>query len=188
MSDTHRSLVCADGEILRLRSLREGDENGLRSFHDQLSPRSRELFTPHGYDDPLLRNYVSRAQEGEDRSYVLLNSDDAVVGYFFLWNFKGPVPALGIGLADAYQDRKLGRQMMQVLIDDARAAGRDGIELTTVLDNHRAYALYESLGFEYVGNVENVAGDGRVVVERMLFLAFKPGAKPTEGRFRPPVM
>ena len=184
--DGLRRLRARDGESLRARLLAPGDEPALRNFHDSLSPVSQSRFTPHGYDDPLLQMYVERCQAGIDRSYVLLDEIETVVGYFFLWEFTDPVPALGIGIADDWQGKKLGPQMMEILIEDARATGSDGIELTTVLDNDRAYALYEKMGFVYQGNVENVAGDGRVVVEKKLFLAFKEGAKPSDREFRPP--
>jgi len=187
MSENSRVLTCTDGETLSVRTLRHGDETRLQKFHDNLSPQSQARFTPHGYDQELLQRYVRRSLTGEDRSYLLLNRADKVVGYFFLWDFATPVPALGIGIADDYQGRKLGPQMMQILIDDARAAGRDGIELTTVLDNERAFALYQSMDFDYLGDVDNVAGDGRIVTERMMFLALKENARPGTHDFRPPV-
>ena len=57
----------------------------------------------------------------------LLDETDTVVGYFFLWEFTDPVPALGIGIADDWQGKKLGPQMMQILIDDARNADRSTV-------------------------------------------------------------
>lgn len=187
MSEDCRVLTCSDGGTLSVRTLNHGDETRLRQFHDALSARSQSLFTPHGYDQEMLQRYVDRSLAGEDRSYLLLNEADTVVGYFFLWDFITAVPALGIGIADDHQGRKLGPQMVQILIDDARAANRDGIELTTVLDNQRAFALYQSMGFKYLGDVDNVSGDGRVVIERMMFLAFKKNAQPSTHSFRPPV-
>lgn len=187
MSENSREVTCCNGELLTVRTLSRGDESRLQHFHDSLSPHSQSRFTPHGYDRDLLQRYVARALAGEDRSYILLNDADIVVGYFFLWDFITAVPALGIGIADDYQGRKLGPQMMQILIDDARAADRDGIELTTVVDNERAFSLYQSMGFKYLGDVDNVAGDGRVVTERMMFLAFKETARPSTHNFRPPV-
>lgn len=184
--DGLHTLRARDGESLRARLLAPGDEPALRKFHDSLSPVSQSRFTPHGYDDHLLHMYVQRCQSGTDRSYVLLDGNDTVIGYFFLWEFTEPVPALGIGIADEWQGKKLGPQMMEILIEDARAADRDGVELTTVPDNDRAYALYEKMGFIYQGNVENVSGHGRAVEEKKLFLALKEGAQPSDREFRPP--
>ncbi len=187
VSFTETTIESSDGESLRYRRLAPGDEAALRQFHDKLSPSSKSLFTPHGYDTVLLRNYVERNQLGIDRSYVLIAAASTIVGYFFLWDFSLPAPSLGIGIADDWQDKKLGPKMLRILIDDARAAGKQGIELTTVIDNHRAFALYRKMGFEHHGEVENIAGDGRIVVEKRMFLALKEGARPTDREFRPPV-
>jgi ribosomal protein S18 acetylase RimI-like enzyme len=72
--------------------------------------------------------------------------------------------------------------MLRFLIDEARLKGREGIELTTVLTNVRALQLYRRVGFEEIGEVDNVAGDGRIVRERRMFMALKPGARPVAAR------
>jgi len=129
---------------------------------------------------------IARAEDGTDLACVLLAGKD-IVAYFFMWNMADPVPLLGIGIADHYQGRGLGAQLMKILIDDARAADRDGVELTTMLTNARAFALYKKVGFQYIEDVDNVAGDGRVVRERWMFLPLKPGVKPVRREHRPPV-
>jgi len=43
------------------------------------------------------------------------------------------------------------------------------------------------MGFEYYADVQNRVGDGRVVIERAMFYALKPGAQPLEGAHAPPV-
>ena len=111
---------------------------------------------------------------------------EELVGYYFLWDFDQPAPVLGIGLADAWQGQGLGRLMLRHLIEEARRAGRDAIELTTGLGNERAFRLYRRVGFELVGEVDNVAGDGRIVRERRMFLPLKPGVQPVERSFEPP--
>ena len=54
-------------------------------------------------------------------------------------------------------------------------------------DNENAFALYQKVGFEYVGDVENRTGDGTIVIERAMFYPMKEGAKPMEGAHEPPV-
>ncbi len=179
------TLVARNGTALEIRLLGEADVGGLQRFNASLSEVTRAVFLPHAYDDATVRRFVERNRAGEDRSYVLEAGPD-VIGYFFLWEFKHPVPILGIGLADAWQRQGLGEAMIRRLIDDARAAERDAIELTTVPGNARAFRLYRRLGFEHVGDVDNIAGDGRVVREHRMFLALKPGARAGERAFRPP--
>ena len=179
------TLTTRSGENLLARRLADGDAPALAAFHAHLSEPSRSTFTPHAYDPETIARYIDRSLSGEDRAYVLLAGRE-VVGYFFLWEFQEPIPSLGIGIADAYQGEGLGPQMMELLIDDARAGDREGIELTTLPENDRAFALYETMGFQYLGDVDNVAGDGRHVVERKMFLSLKEGAQPSSRKFKPP--
>ncbi|MGB0578925.1 MAG: GNAT family N-acetyltransferase [Limisphaerales bacterium] len=181
-----RTITSRSGQTLTVRRLAGRDVNALQSFHQELSPETRSRFTPHAYEDAIIAVYVRRNEQGKDLIYVLETGDREIVGYFFLWEFKDPVPLLGIGLADAMQGEGLGKTMMEILIAEAQAAGCDGIELTTFPDNERAFRLYLSVGFNEIGMVENITGDGRKVIERKMFLPLKEGAKPTEREFKPP--
>ena len=180
-------LVTKDGYVLSARRLTRADAAALQRFGKELDAESRRKFTPHRYDDAALEILMSRSEKGID--YTVAGFDgEKLATYFFLWNFTEPVPGLGIGMRNEYQHRGLGRPMMEHLIEAARENGCDGVELTTMLDNHNAFALYEKCGFRYFGNVENVSGDGKVTVERGMFLALKPGAKRTGIRIHPPVV
>ncbi len=169
-----------------MRPLSEGDGPALQRFNAGLWEQTRSTFLPHGYDEITVANYIERSSQEIDRAYVVLGEEE-VIGYFFLWNTKEPTAVLGIGITDAYQDQSLGTQMMEILIEDAKAIGLEGIELTTVLDNERAFGLYRKMGFRYLYDVDNVAGDGRVVRERAMFLPLRVGAKPQLRKFGPPV-
>ncbi|MCG3147008.1 MAG: hypothetical protein PCFJNLEI_00444 [Verrucomicrobiae bacterium] len=158
----------------------------MQAFNAALLPETRIRFYPHAYDDATVGKYIARSEAGEDLNFVLWDGL-RIVGYFFLWYYRQRVPLLGIGLLDELHGLGLGRQLMKILIAAARGNGNEGIELTTFLDNHRAFALYEKMGFRYLGNVENLTGDGRVVIERAMFLALKPGAQPMTGPHQPPV-
>jgi ribosomal protein S18 acetylase RimI-like enzyme len=181
-------LTTRSGHVVRVRLLAPGDAPLLRRFNDSLSEQTRELFSPHAYDEATLAKVIRRAQADRDRVYLAVDSaGDRVAGYFFLWFMDEPVPVLGIGLADAYQGDGLGRQLMDILADDARAAGKDGIELTTMLTNDRAFHLYRKVGFQYLGDVDNATGDGRMVRERHMFMPLREGAAPSPREHGPPV-
>ena len=175
-----------DGQTLVVRELCAGDVQALQQYHAGLSPETRAVFTPHAYDDATVARMIARAVDGTDLACVALAGRE-IVAYFFLWNMVDPVPSLGIGITDRYQHKGLGVQFMKMLIAGASAAKRDGVELTTVLTNARAFALYLKVGFQYVEDVDNIAGDGRVMRERWMFLPLKPGAKPIRREHRPPV-
>ena len=171
---------------LPVRSLTGADAFALQKFNAELSDESRRKFLPHAYDDATVAKILARSDSRDD--LVLAAFDDGrIVAYFFLWHFRERVPVLGIGMLDAYQGKGLGRKIMLLLIDEAMKADRDGIELTTMLDNDVAFALYQKVGFRYLGNVDNIQGDGKHVIERALFYPIKPGAKPMEGAHKPPV-
>ena len=76
---------------------------------------------------------------------------------------------------------------MYRLIEDAKAAGCAGVELTTALRNDRAFGLYEKVGFDCLGQVDNVTGDGRTVKEWHMFYPIKPGITPPPRRHCAPV-
>ena len=185
--DLHETaaLTTRDGCKLTVRRLTANDAKALQQFDADLSAESHRKFLPHGYDDESVAKVLARSESGDDFTLGAFDGD-RIVGYFFLWYMDKAVPLLGIGMLDAYQHRGLGRQMMQLLMQHGRDTGRDGIELTTMLDNDNAFALYQKVGFVYQGNVENVAGDGKVQVERHLFYAIKPGAQAPTGAHGPP--
>jgi ribosomal protein S18 acetylase RimI-like enzyme len=175
-----------DGRELPVRRLTTGDAAALARFNDDLSDASRRLFLPHRYDGATLAKILARAEAGDDLTLGVFDAE-RIAGYFFLWYFRQRVPLLGIGLLDAYHGPGLGRQILTLLHGEARPAGRDGVELTTMPDNARAFALYQSVGFRYLRDVENIQGEGETVIERAMFYEIKPGARPMDGPHRPPV-
>jgi RimJ/RimL family protein N-acetyltransferase len=179
------SLPARNGTRLEIRPLTTPELPALARFNTGLSAATRAVFLPHAYDAATLARQVERHAAGLDRSYVVVHGAE-IVGYFFLWEFDHPVPLLGLGLADPWQGQGLGAPLLQRLIAQARDAGRAGLELTTVLTNTRAFALYQRAGFVPVGVVDNIAGDGRVVREHRMFLALQSGATPPDRDFRPP--
>lgn len=75
------------------------------------------------------------------------------------------VMMLGISVAPEAQGQGVGRALMQALIDYAdRWAQVLRLELQVYADNHRAIALYESLGFRHEGrHVGYALRDGQYV-------------------------
>jgi ribosomal protein S18 acetylase RimI-like enzyme len=179
-------ITTRDGKLLSVRKLTRADRLALQVFNDSLHPDSRRKFLPHRYDDATLDKALTRSEEGLDLTLGVFDSD-RIVGYFFLWCIGERIPLLGIGILDEFHRRGLGQQLTAILIEEARNAGKEGIELTTMQDNDNAFALYQKMGFVCYGDVENTVGDGSIVVERALFYEIVPGAKPMQGPHGPPV-
>jgi len=183
---TMRRLTTKDGRAVAVRRLVQADRGKLQQFDRDLSDETRFLFPPHSYDDETVDEYIRRNERGDDIIYVA-EHEDKIVAYFFLWYASRPTCLLGIGIADEFQGVGLGRQLMEILIESGREAGCEAIELTTAPENERAFVLYQKCGFQYLGDVENQMGEGKVRVERCMFLPLKPGAKPMEEPHAPPV-
>ena len=54
----------------------------------------------------------------------------------------------GLGVAETYQRRGVGRALMAAAADEAEQMGGDRLGLAVEPDNEPAVRLYESLGFE----------------------------------------
>jgi RimJ/RimL family protein N-acetyltransferase len=185
MPSLRATLSARNGSLLQVEELSPAHLAGLQAFNAGLSVATRAVFLPHAYDAMTLERYEARHRAGRDRAYVL-RAAETVVGYGFLWEFDQLVPLLGLGLADAWQGQGLGAPFLRILINDAETAGRHGVELTTVTTNTRALRLYQRAGFVLRGEVDNRAGDGRVVREYRLFLPLRAGAQPPDRAFGPP--
>ena len=183
--DTGRTIRLRDGAEVEVRPLSAREIAGLARFNAALSASSRALFLPHAYDETTLTRQVARHTRGEDLSLVVAE-DERIVAYAFLWEYDRPFPLPGLGVADAWQGRGLGGALLDRLVAAAVVAARDGIELTTVPHNTRARSLYESRGFRVAGEVDNIAGDGRVVRELRMCLALRAGGRSPKRRFAPP--
>ena len=168
-------LVTRQGETLQARRLRPADRQALRRFGESLSPTTTGVFLPHHYDDATLEPILRRSEAGDDLTLGVFRGS-RIVGYFFLWYLDQAFPLLGIGLHDDYQGAGLGRQMMNLLVAEAARLGRDGIDLTTLPTNDRAFRLYQSVGFRQIGYVENPRAGGGVTVERALRYTLNPAA------------
>jgi RimJ/RimL family protein N-acetyltransferase len=169
------TLTLADGRTVVVRKLSAGDGPGIRDFLESFSPASWELLPAHATTDPVINRRIERALNDDDWVYVAL-AGERVVAYFFLWMIQDAVPLLGIGVADAFQNQGLGQQLVRILIEDAKALGKDGIELTTMLKNARGLHIYQKLGFQYLGTVENEVTGRGIEIEHSLFMPLVPGA------------
>lgn len=169
-------MITKQGESLAVRRLRPVDIEALSSFGGALSRETTACFLPHLYDAATLEPLLRRSESGADLTLGVFQKE-RIVGYGFLHYFKHPFPLLGIGFHDDLQGVGLGHQMMCLLIDEAVRNGNDGIDLTTLPTNERAYNLYLSVGFQHIGFVENPLAGGGTTVERALRYIINPMAE-----------
>jgi RimJ/RimL family protein N-acetyltransferase len=60
----------------------------------------------------------------------------------------------GISIQKQYWGRGIGSHIMAAILETARQAGFEQLELDVVTDNHRAVALYKKFGFQIFGTNE----------------------------------
>ena len=188
MNKERKTVTTINGEKIDISPLEsEDDIPALTAFRQSLSTETQTNFAPHNYTPGVIRVYIERNRKGEDLIY-LARAKDRVIAYFFLWEFDHPVPVLGIGIQDSYHGRGLGKQLMNILIEDARRAGKDGIALTVMLENTRAIHFYTSMGFLHTRYVENLQEGGKMIVEAEMFLPLREGAEAPVRKHKPPVL
>ena len=163
------NLRLTDNQKVFVRKIATSDAERLKKFFETLSPESYWLFHPHLFGDEHIEKQIAKAADGTDWTYVALDGD-TVAAYFFLWNIKDPIPTLGLGIGDAYQDSGLGHQIMDILISDTTILGKEGVKLTTLVENNRAFHLYSKKGFEYIGDIETVGPAGQKHLEKNMIL------------------
>lgn len=64
---------------------------------------------------------------------------------------RSHVWGIGMAVADRWQGRGVGQRLLETLLAAADEVGADRLELDVYVDNARAIALYEKLGFEREG-------------------------------------
>jgi len=141
----------------------------LQRFYNELSPRSRWLFRPLGWNASYDACAQACANAAAGKRYdVVLRTGERIVGWAFLVQMEAAVPHLGICVAEEWAGRGLGRTLMQALIAEATARGKEGIALIHVKQNEAAGGLYRKLGFEVTG--ERTGSDGNEYWEMKLTL------------------
>jgi len=141
-----------------IRQLDSDDAEGLVDFYNGLSGPSKRTFRPLGEKTTLEKCHaiIKENAPASANKYDWVACDvDRIVGWSFLWNLRSDVPTFGLGIADDWQGRGLGRMLMDRALASARELGLSKILLTVVQDNTKARKMYERRGFvkkeEFVG-------------------------------------
>ncbi|MDF2723113.1 MAG: N-acetyltransferase [Paenibacillus sp.] len=147
--------------IMRLRPAAPDDSERLYAFYESVQEATRAIFGSYRFTrehaaevagkdgvDASRRYYVAAVRETE-------NAEETIRGLFWFWGWTKKVPWFGVMIADAYQNRGLGKKMMEYAIEETRNCNKSGILLTTAEHNVRAQSLYKRYGFETIGRDRN---------------------------------
>ncbi len=129
------------------------------AFHQALGSVRREKVFLSKLDAPSLERvheFVSANVRENVPQVVAVNDDGRLIG----WCDAIPghpntgarhVGVLGMGIVRECRGQGLGRRLLGALLDRARAAGLEKIELAVYASNHAAISLYRSFGFQDEG-------------------------------------
>jgi RimJ/RimL family protein N-acetyltransferase len=154
--------------IVRLTS---ADVNRLHAFYVSLEPEVVRFYEPYGPTPTAekMREVLASVDAGKDVAFAAEDAEGVVVGHVFISDLAGEKPTFGIGLATRAHGRGLGRRLAETVLAEADAAGVPTVMLTVVKQNIRAHTLYQSLGFEDVGEETFRSANDSYVMRRRRF-------------------
>lgn len=85
------------------------------------------------------------------RYYSALDNDGNLVGYAGCWQILEEVHITNIAVAPQYRRQKIGKRLLQKIIDDCYENKAKYITLEVRVSNEAAIGLYEKYGFKSLG-------------------------------------
>lgn len=85
------------------------------------------------------------------RYYSALDNDGNLVGYAGCWQILEEVHITNIAVAPQYRRQKIGKRLLQKIIDDCYENKAKYITLEVRVSNEAAIGLYEKYGFNSLG-------------------------------------
>jgi GNAT superfamily N-acetyltransferase len=151
-----RELVLPDGHIVRIRPLCATDRAIYASAVMDLSPRSRYLrfLAPIPRLSERLLDQMTQTDGRRHVAYVALTVDESsAVGVVrYVLSTDNPNEGeVAIAVADDWQRRGLGGQLLRQTVERAHVAGLESLTATTLRENAGAAGLLHASGFSAVG-------------------------------------
>ena len=147
-------VVLTDGEEVGIRPIQPDDPARLQRFHARLSQRS--IYYRFFGLKPRLGDRQAKhfAEVDYTNRFALVafasGEPDEIIGEARFDRLEATDEAeLGIVIADRYQGQGLGRAMLSLLIEAARARGIRRLCGLVLADNVRMIALLRRLGYPY---------------------------------------
>jgi RimJ/RimL family protein N-acetyltransferase len=149
-------LEVAGGRSVRLRPLRPTDRDLYARAVTDLSPRSRYLrfLAPIERPSEKLLDKMTNIDGRLHVAYVALTPDETTAVGVVRYVRDADDPGLAeaaIAIADEWQGRGLGRELMRHTAEHARRSGLSALVATTLRENGGADRLLRACGFAPVG-------------------------------------
>jgi acetyltransferase len=151
-----RELTLADRRIVRVRPLRPTDRAIYERAVLDLSPQSRYLrfFAPIAKPSERLLDQMTQTDGDRHVAFLALTPDETTgIGVVrYVRTAEDPqVGEVAIAVADAWQGRGLGVQLLRQTVQRARLAGLESLAATTLGENHGGARLLQATGFSLMG-------------------------------------
>jgi GNAT superfamily N-acetyltransferase len=148
-------LVLPDGQLVRVRPLVWSDRAIYERAVLNLSPRSRyfRFFSPMPRLSERLLDQMTHTDGRHHVAYLALTPDEAtaVAAARYIRDSHDPETAeLAIAVADDWQRRGVGRQLVGRMVEHARLAGLESLTGMAMRENRAATGLLKGLGFSTV--------------------------------------
>ena len=147
------------GGAVEIRAASAADREAIKSFVMALSLRSRFLrfFSPVALPTSALLRGMCGAGPGTDA--LVATVDGVIVGHAMASDVTGPdgrpVADIGLVVADRWQGRGLGSQLLSRVIARAAARGVSGLVMEVLPENRRMLAMiargFAGAGYEFGG-------------------------------------
>ena len=162
-----REFTLRDGRSVVVREADSGDLDKLLTYinglvHEKKRNESSQLFT--GFESRLTRrqeaewlNELSRRVKKGDKISVLAEVDGVVAGNGDItrgtYSETRHHGHLGLTVREAYRGLGIGREMVKVLLAEARRQGLKTVDVEFLSTNKATIHVYEKSGFKRVGTI-----------------------------------
>ena len=147
-----------DGKRLTVRSVSAADAEAHREFKTITYRETHflALYPEESYELERIRNGLAACEESPVNFELGVFDGEEQVGGVGVCCVKNALKTrhravMGISIEQKYWGCGLGRFLMQLAVDQAKANGFEQLELGVYSDNARAIGLYEKFGFERCG-------------------------------------
>lgn len=157
-----RSCELADGTPIIIRRVRPSDRHELAAAYEALSPESRRLrfFSPPTHLSEALLDYLTDLDFVNRFALVARTADDERGLGIARWIRDREQPekaAAAVTVADDWQGRGIGTQLLLALVEDARAAGIRTFVAEVLWDNQVMLDPLRRLGADIAASEPGVA-------------------------------
>ncbi len=157
-SEFELDVVLRDGEVVHVRPITPDDGDRLVRFFERLGPESRyyRFFRVKKNLDPDEVEYFTHVDYDRRMALIVLDGDEMVgVARFDRMDDDPRVAEVAFAVADDYQGRGIGTELLQLLTAYARLHGVDKFRAFVLPENVQMMRLFRNSGYELTRTLDD---------------------------------